>query len=138
MKEGDCVLQHKVNSKLFSLMIEAGLRPSKGSKFEKDIKAFGHNFISVKKSLKQIEVSSGLHGEVLGVEACLGEEPESMFTVIANSQPTILYVISRHDLIRHFRLVIPALTNHFKLQNQLRLKAVLKKLENILQLGSSI
>ena len=136
VKDGECLVKHKVDQILFNKLKLNRLQPSKCCRYNGEIDAFAERIIKGKGFLKSTDVAISFTGDLLGLEACLPKENASLFSCYANSQPTILYTISKHELLKHFKMVLPAATEHFRLKNISRLKNTLKRLEKLLQLGT--
>ena len=114
---------------------ENKILPKIPKKFKNNLVLFSETIKKTSGFLKTLEVCLALAGDLIGVEACLEEKSESVFTYKANSQPTIFYYISRQELMKYFEPVLKIALEHTISRNLTRLKSVMFKLESILQLG---
>lgn len=135
VKDGECLVKHKIDQKLFEKIKDHRLQPSKSSRYQGDIDAFAEAILKEKGFLRSTDLAIAYTGDLLGLEACLPTGSGSLFSCFANSQPTIMYSISKQELFKHFKMVIPAATVYFEKKNKKRLENTLKKLEKLLQLG---
>lgn len=136
LKTGECSIQRKVNQTLFQKFKEEKIYPKIPAKFAGNLDTFAEAFSKTAGFYKSIDICLGHVGDLIGIEACVEEEESSFYTYRANSQPTVFYYISKQELLRYFKPVLPVALEHAALRNLTRLRACMTKLEKILQLGT--
>ena len=130
LKEGEVLISRKLCPDLFKDF--AYLDYETCPEFFSDPQYFQDKVLRNNSINKDYQFARAMCGEVIGADSSLDLTLTSKFTFTANSQPTVLYYIKTEDLHRYFTSVIGPLQQNSLQLHSFRMKALLKKLANLL------
>lgn len=136
IKEGQCHIKKHISDQLFEELLEKKLYPASLEGNFNRFKAYKNTIMNSKTILRNFCLSIANTGEIIGCEAALSDPFKSRFTYIADSQPTIVYYISKEDFLKHFSLVLKETVEANNKLYNIRLKSLAQRLELICSIGN--